>query len=67
MKILPRVSLLKQFKIDLLISKNSGGNGAYSKIQAARKLKIPIIMMNRPVLPKVKEFTDFENVMKWLN
>ena len=61
------ISLLKQFKINLLISKNSGGNGAFSKIQAARKLKIPVIMMNRPDLPIVKEFTDFNNVMKWIN
>ena len=61
------ISLLKKFKINLLISKNSGGNGAFSKIQAARKLKIPIIMINRPILPKVKEFTNFENVIRWLN
>ena len=60
------ISLLKKFKINLIISKNAGGDGAFSKIKAARKLKIPIIMIKRPILPNVKEFIVLDDVLKWL-
>jgi precorrin-6A/cobalt-precorrin-6A reductase len=32
----------------LLVSKNSGGAATYGKISAARKLRIPVIMVARP-------------------
>ena len=61
------ILLLKKFKIDLIISKNSGGIGAFSKIEAARILNLPIIMIQRPCLPQIKEFYDFDKTINWLN
>tara|TARA_B110001452_G_scaffold30538_1_gene23953 strand:- start:666 stop:1400 length:735 start_codon:yes stop_codon:yes gene_type:complete len=61
------ISLIKKFKIDLIISKNAGGSGAFSKIQAARILKIPVIMIKRPELPNVQEYYNLEEIIKWLN
>ena len=61
------ISLIKKFKIDLIISKNAGGSGAFSKIQAARILKIPVIMIKRPKLPNVQEYYNLEETIKWLS
>ena len=61
------ISLIKKFKIDLIISKNAGGSGAFSKIQAARILKIPVIMIKRPELPNVQEYYNLEEIIKWLS
>ena len=54
-------------KVEMIISKNSGGDGAYSKIIAARRLKIPIIIISRPKGVKTKKIYNFNSVMSWLN
>lgn len=41
-------TLMRHHDIDLLISKESGGDATYGKIEAARKLEIPVIMIRRP-------------------
>ncbi|WP_244530507.1 cobalt-precorrin-6A reductase [Salaquimonas pukyongi] len=41
--------LLKSHDITHIVSRNSGGKGAYAKITAARELGIPVIMIGRPV------------------
>ena len=59
--------LLRKHSIDLLVSKNSGGSGASSKIEAARDLSLPVIIINRPTL--LRERRDVETVaeaMAWL-
>jgi len=42
------LSLFKEFEIDLLVTKNSGGDATRSKLDAARKLNIPVLMLQRP-------------------
>ena len=49
------ISLLKENRIELVVSKNSGGSGAYAKIAAARKLGLPVIMINRPKIPHARK------------
>jgi precorrin-6A/cobalt-precorrin-6A reductase len=34
--------------IDMIVCRNSGGRGAYAKIEAARRLGLPVIMIDRP-------------------
>jgi precorrin-6A/cobalt-precorrin-6A reductase len=41
-------ALLRQEKIDVLVSKNSGGAATYAKIEATRELGIPVVMIARP-------------------
>jgi precorrin-6A/cobalt-precorrin-6A reductase len=41
--------LLEDYSINCVISKNSGGSPTYPKIQAAQLLKIPVVMVRRPV------------------
>jgi len=40
--------LLRTHAIDCIVSKNSGGAATYSKIEAARILGIPVVMVDRP-------------------
>ncbi len=40
--------LLTRKDITHIVARNSGGNGAYAKIEAARKLGLPVIMIERP-------------------
>ncbi len=46
-------ALLKEHRIDVVVSKNSGGEATYGKIAAARALGIEVVMVRRPVLPEV--------------
>ena len=41
-------ALLVDEKIDVMVSKNSGGAATYPKIAATRKLGIPVVMIARP-------------------
>jgi len=40
--------LLRDHAITCIVCRNSGGDGAYGKIEAARTLSIPVIMIGRP-------------------
>jgi precorrin-6A/cobalt-precorrin-6A reductase len=42
-------ALLTREKIDVIVSKNSGGAATYPKITATRKLRIPVVMIARPL------------------
>ena len=59
-------ALLEQHQIDLVISKNAGGKGAYAKIEAARALGLEVIMIDRPALPDRTELHSSQAVMNWL-
>jgi precorrin-6A/cobalt-precorrin-6A reductase len=47
------LELLKKHRIDAIVAKNSGGSATYSKIAAARKLGIEVVLFRRPALPDV--------------
>ncbi|RWQ38989.1 MAG: cobalt-precorrin-6A reductase [Mesorhizobium sp.] len=46
-------ALLESHRIDVVVSKNSGGEATYGKIAVARTLGIEVIMIRRPALPDV--------------
>jgi precorrin-6A/cobalt-precorrin-6A reductase len=58
--------LMASRRIDILVARNSGGNGARAKIDAARELGIPVIMIARPALPERPRVESIEEVMAWL-
>ena len=57
---------LRAHNIDLIVAKNSGGKGAYAKIEAARHLGLPVVMVSRPHLPDRLETDQPEAVLDWL-
>ncbi|HUC63238.1 MAG TPA: cobalt-precorrin-6A reductase [Alphaproteobacteria bacterium] len=59
-------ALLAGYGIDVVVSKNSGGEATYAKIVAARELGLPVIMVRRPVLPEVERAADVESALAWI-
>lgn len=59
-------ALMREENIELIVSKNSGGAATYAKIEAARNLGLPIVMLRRPANPPVEQTTDLEAVFNWI-
>lgn len=59
-------SLLIQYQIGAIVSKNSGGEATYAKIIAARELGIPVVMIQRPPLPQSEKVTTVDDAISWL-
>ncbi|WP_036023529.1 cobalt-precorrin-6A reductase [Bradyrhizobium yuanmingense] len=49
-----------------IVARNSGGDGARAKIDAARMLGLPVIMISRPELPERQRVESVTDVMQWL-
>ena len=60
-------ALLEENGIEILVSKNSGGDASYSKIAAARALGIPVVMLKRPCLPDVASVESVGEIVAWLD
>jgi precorrin-6A/cobalt-precorrin-6A reductase len=59
-------SLLMQYEIGAIVSKNSGGDATYAKIVAARELEIPVVMIQRPPIPSCEQVNTIEEALTWL-
>ncbi len=58
--------LLKSRRVNLIVAKNSGGSGARAKLDAARALRLPVIMIDRPALPPRRTAQTVAEVMAFL-
>lgn len=57
--------LLRTHRIDLLVTKDSGG--ATAKLEAARALRIPVVMVDRPPLPPgVPTAATVDEAVRWI-
>jgi precorrin-6A/cobalt-precorrin-6A reductase len=61
------VQLMRDERIDVVVSKNSGGPSTYAKIEAARDLGVPVVMLRRPPIDAAAEVFDVDAVMRWLD
>lgn len=60
-------ALLKKHRIEVVVSKNSGGGATYAKIAAARKLNLPVVMIDRPQTPGDTEVVEsVDAAMAWI-
>jgi precorrin-6A/cobalt-precorrin-6A reductase len=59
-------ALMRAENIELIVSKNSGGAATYAKIEAARNLGLPIVMVQRPAKPDVEQTTRLETALAWI-
>lgn len=56
--------LFQRRQIDVLISKNSGSTATEPKLEVARELGVPVLVLKRPVLPVVeREFRMIDEVL----
>ncbi|MDU9005699.1 cobalt-precorrin-6A reductase [Sedimentitalea todarodis] len=59
-------ALMQDHGIELVVSKNAGGTGARSKIDAAREMGLPVLMIDRPPIPPRTEVQTPAQVISWL-
>ncbi|WP_397450122.1 cobalt-precorrin-6A reductase [Pseudomonas sp. NA-150] len=61
-------ALFARRKIDVLISKNSGSTATEPKLEVARELGVPVLVLKRPVLAKVdREFLQVGELIEALS
>jgi precorrin-6A/cobalt-precorrin-6A reductase len=60
------VDLMRREKIDVLVSKNSGGVATYAKVAAARSLGLLVIMMQPPPRANVPSFYDLISILGFI-
>jgi len=61
------IKLLEKHKISMLVAKNSGGISTYAKIEAARHMKIPVLMVRRPEMITAKSCQTVNEAVDWVN
>ncbi len=60
------LDLLRQHKIEVLVTKASGGDATYAKLAAARTLGLPVIMLRRPQPPPGPVVDTVTAALAWL-
>lgn len=58
--------LMANHKIDVLVTKNSGGSATAAKLAAARTLGLEVVMIVRPPVPEAAEVPDAGAALDWL-
>lgn len=58
--------LMRREGVEVLVSKNSGGPATAGKLIAARRLGLPVIMVERPPKPDVGYVDHIDQVLPWL-
>ena len=61
------LALLKTHSIDALVTKESGGTSTEAKILAARKLEMPVLIIERPKIPEGETVEKVGACLEWLN
>jgi precorrin-6A/cobalt-precorrin-6A reductase len=59
-------ALMRAENIACLVSKNSGGAATYAKIEAARNLGLPVVMVQRPDKPDGEYAERLETALEWI-
>ena len=60
------LDLMRSRGIEWIVARNAGGSGARAKIDAARELGLPVVMIARPDLPERPRTESIEAVLAFL-
>jgi precorrin-6A/cobalt-precorrin-6A reductase len=59
-------SLFRALGVTHLVVKNAGGTGGRAKLDAARNLELPVLMLTRPPTPNVVRITSVQDALSWV-
>jgi precorrin-6A/cobalt-precorrin-6A reductase len=62
----PERALMRRSGIDVLVTKNSGGRLTEGKLEAARDLGIPVVMISRPAAAEARSVTAVSDAVRWV-
>lgn len=60
------LALLRKHRIDVVITKNSGGEATKAKLLAAREVGIPVILIKRPARPEGLHVQSARQALDWV-
>jgi precorrin-6A/cobalt-precorrin-6A reductase len=60
------IALMQDERIDALVTKNSGGSATEAKLEAARRLRIEVVMVERPETAGVPALESLAAVTRWI-
>ena len=60
------ISTLRAHRIDVLVAKNSGGIASRTKLDAARELGLPVILVERPEQVQATTLTTVAEALEWV-
>ncbi|POM26665.1 Precorrin-6A reductase [Actinomadura rubteroloni] len=60
------LALMREHRIDTLVTKDSGSPMTEAKLAAARALGVPVVMVDRPPLPDVARVATVDEALAWL-
>jgi precorrin-6x reductase len=61
-----RLALLREHRIDVVVSKDSGGTATAAKLVAARALRLPVVLVDRPPTGPATTVPTVEAAADWL-
>jgi precorrin-6A/cobalt-precorrin-6A reductase len=61
------IALLRAHGIDVVVAKASGGEATYPKLIAARRLRLPVVMVQRPPPPPGPVVDSIEAALAWFD
>jgi precorrin-6A/cobalt-precorrin-6A reductase len=59
-------AMLADHRIDIVVARDAGGDAAFAKIEAARALGLPVVMVRRPSIPARQKVETVGEVLRWL-
>ncbi|MEU6141907.1 cobalt-precorrin-6A reductase [Streptomyces sp. NPDC047081] len=60
-------ALLREYLVDVVVTKDSGGTATAAKLTAARGLGVPVVVVRRPPLPEgTQVVSDVAGALRWL-
>jgi precorrin-6A/cobalt-precorrin-6A reductase len=58
--------LFERERVEVIVSKNAGTTATYAKIEAARALGLPVVMVARRPLPPAPTVASWQSALDWL-